>query len=56
MTPLGELHAYIELLDTLDFMTIAGLHQAAIIGTSRRDHRHDDGGGQADQYGGGRPQ
>ena len=26
---------YIELLDTLDFMTIAGLHQAAIIGTSR---------------------
>jgi pimeloyl-ACP methyl ester carboxylesterase len=26
---------YIELLDTLDFMTLAGLHQAAIIGTSR---------------------
>jgi pimeloyl-ACP methyl ester carboxylesterase len=26
---------YIELIDTLDFMTIAGLHQAAIIGTSR---------------------
>ncbi len=26
---------YIELLDTLNFMTIAGLHQAAIVGTSR---------------------
>jgi len=26
---------YIELLDTLDFMTLAGLHLAAIIGTSR---------------------
>jgi pimeloyl-ACP methyl ester carboxylesterase len=26
---------YIELLDTLDFMTVEGLHQAAILGTSR---------------------
>jgi len=26
---------FIELLDTLDFMTIAGLHEAAVIGTSR---------------------
>lgn len=26
---------YIELLDTLDFMTLAGLHDAAIVGTSR---------------------
>lgn len=26
---------FIELLDTLDYMTIAGLHEAAVIGTSR---------------------
>lgn len=26
---------YIELIDTLDFMTLQGLHEAAIIGTSR---------------------
>jgi len=26
---------FIELLDTLDFMTLAGLHDAAVIGTSR---------------------
>ncbi len=31
----GNYTPYIELLDTLNFMTIAGLHEACVIGTSR---------------------